>query len=98
MPRVATALLLAAALALPALAGCENRKKACEQLFERIDRCNPKELKASKRARADFLGNCQKEFDKGTVKKTRECAKQHDDCAQLQQCIQQALQIKPKKP
>jgi hypothetical protein len=96
---LATALALTTALALGLpLTGCENRKARCRELLREINRCNPKGFEPSDRQRREFLANCQKEYDRGTVKKTRECVARHEDCAARKACIRQALQIEPTEP
>lgn len=88
-------LLLLLVLASGLTAGCENRKKRCEQLYKKIAACAPAARKPSARARLDFVARCQKEYDGAHVKRTRTCASKHSDCPALRKCLVKKLKLDP---
>jgi uncharacterized protein YgiB involved in biofilm formation len=75
------------------LPGCENRKKHCARLYQRVAACAPADHKPSARARLDFIAGCQKEYDGPHVKRTRACVAKHSDCAGLQKCLVKKLKL-----
>ncbi len=77
------------------LSGCENRKKQCEKLYQKIAACAPADRKPSKRARLDFIAMCQKEYDGANVKRTRRCVSKHSGCGALRKCLVKKLKLDP---
>lgn len=85
--------LLIAALGVGS--ACENRKKRCKTLYQKIAACAPADRKPSARARLDFIARCQKEYDGSHVKRTRACVSKHADCAALRKCLVKKLKLDP---
>ncbi len=87
--------LLFLVLVLGVGSACENRKKQCESLYQKIAACAPADRKPSGRARLDFIARCQKEYEGSHVKRTRSCVSDHPDCAALRKCLVKKLKLDP---